>query len=71
VVAAHWSNPKCFLAMAAQLEALPAACDELCAAPPLDGVPVITLTPGAGGGHWIQLDQPRLVVDAVRQLSTW
>ena len=70
-VAAHWSNPKCFLAMAEQLEALPAACDEMRQAPPPAGVRVITLTPGAGSGHWMQLDRPELVVDAVRQLSTW
>jgi len=68
MVAEHWSAPKSFLAMAAQLEALPEAARELCAAPPLEGLPVTTLTAGNGRGHWIQLDEPGLVVEAVRDL---
>jgi pimeloyl-ACP methyl ester carboxylesterase len=66
VVASHWSKPAAFLAMAEQLEALPGVAAEMRAAPP--DVPAITLTPNAGAGHWIQLDQPQLVVEAVRRL---
>jgi len=67
MVASNWSNPKAFLAMAEQLEALPGIAAELLAAPPLQ-IPVIVLTPPAGGGHWIQLDQPSVVIEAVRRL---
>ena len=67
LVAAHWSNPKSFLAMAEQLEALPECCSEMCDAPALDGIPITILTAkDAGSGHWIHLDKPQLVVDAVR-----
>jgi pimeloyl-ACP methyl ester carboxylesterase len=68
VVAAHWSQPKCYLALAQHLDALPGVAAELAAGPPAD-VPVITLAPEPGGGHWIQLDQPERVAAAVRQLS--
>jgi len=64
MVAEHWSAPKSFLAMAAQLEAL----QGISAAPPLTGLPETLLTPGAGRGHWIQLDQPELVIQAIRDL---
>jgi pimeloyl-ACP methyl ester carboxylesterase len=68
-VAAHWSNPKSFLAMAEQLEALPECCREMRLAPALDGIRVTILTAkDAGSGHWIHLDKPQLVVDAVREL---
>jgi hypothetical protein len=68
IVAEHWSAPKSFLAMAAQLEALPDAAKEMCGAPAIDGLPVITLTPENGRGHWIQLDDPGVVVEAVRKM---
>jgi pimeloyl-ACP methyl ester carboxylesterase len=89
MVAAHWSNPKSFLGMAAHFESLPEAAAELYAAPPLDGIPVIALTSGRKeapvleryaadlrhrvaerSGHWIHLDEPELVVAAVRDLVT-
>src|SRR5262245_50033195 len=89
VVAAHWSNPKCFLGLAAHFEALPGNVDAMFAATTLDGIPVIALTSGRNGGlppqgvsmdlrhvvahqsgHWIHLDEPHLVMDAVRDLVT-
>ncbi len=80
VIAAHWSEPKAFLAMAEYLEALPAnaAGVKLPA-----GIPTIVLTPpnpeceipadaihriAQHSGHWIQLDEPGLVADAIRDL---
>jgi len=95
VIAAHWSQPKAFQAMAQHLESLPASVAEMAAAAPLDGVPIqllmagrgrdlhpapaayaarlgpqVVLTVAHGSGHWIQLDQPELVVDAVRALMS-
>ena len=68
-LAAHWSNPKSFLTMAEQLETLPECCREMRLAPTLDGIPMTILTAkDAGSGHWIHLDKPQLVVDAVRKL---
>lgn len=83
MVADHWSNPKSFLGMAAHFESLPDSAREVSECSPLDGVPVIILTPegkpslnGVGAnvrhvvaersGHWIHLDRPELVVEAVR-----
>jgi pimeloyl-ACP methyl ester carboxylesterase len=85
LVVALWSTPKSFAGMAAHFEALPGNAEEMCGAPPLDGIPVIVLTsptsPAPGSvssnlrhivagdcGHWIHLDRPDLVVDAVRKL---
>jgi pimeloyl-ACP methyl ester carboxylesterase len=85
MVAEHWSSPKSFLGMAAHFESLPASAREMSECPPLDGVPVIILTPvgkpalnsvGANvryivadrSGHWIHLDRPELVVEAVRTI---
>lgn len=45
LIAALWSEPKSFLAMAAHFEALPEAARETLAAPPLEGIPIIALTP--------------------------
>lgn len=85
MVAEHWSQPKSFLGMAAHFESLPESAQEICESPPLEGVPVIVLTPagkpalsGVGAnvrhvvadrsGHWIHLDRPELVVEAVRTI---
>jgi pimeloyl-ACP methyl ester carboxylesterase len=79
MIRAHWCLPKSFRAMAAYLESLPvnAAAVRL-----PTGVPTTILTPptfhceipqGAthtiahNSGHWIQLDEPDLVVEAIRQ----
>jgi len=81
LVADHWSQPKSFLGMASHFEALPESAREMCAAPALDRIPVIALTPpgvpapkdarrviAENSGHWIHLDRPELVEEAVRAL---
>jgi pimeloyl-ACP methyl ester carboxylesterase len=45
VVAAHWSNPKYYRGLVAHLDALPATVTEMHGANPLQGVPVVLLTP--------------------------
>lgn len=93
VVQYHWCDPKCFLAMADHLEALPEnarACDHACK---LGDLPVVVLSAANSdvdrtgehqemaacsacakfvsathSGHWIQLDEPGLVVAAIRQV---
>lgn len=80
MVAAQWCLPKSFRGMADYLEALPA---NAAAVLPPKGVPVSIITalhgtqeqiPGATHytafqtGHWIQLDEPELVVRAIREL---
>jgi pimeloyl-ACP methyl ester carboxylesterase len=46
IVAAHWSNPRSFLTMAAHLEALPASAGDMRGAAPVSGMPVTVLTAG-------------------------
>ncbi len=41
----HWSQPESFLGMAAHLESLPECARETREAPPLEGIPVIAITP--------------------------
>ena len=50
--------------MAAQLEALPAAADEIRTSAATD-IPTVVLT---ALSHWIQLDDPQRVANAVRDL---
>ena len=85
MVADHWSQPKSFLGMAAHFESLPESARETCESPPIEGIPVIALSPPGSptnsidanvrrivaekSGHWIHLDQPDLVVSAVRMIS--
>lgn len=85
LVAAHWSNPKSFLGMAAHLETLADNALEISGAPPLD-IPTIVLTRGQSAapervsanmrhivaensGHWIHLDQPELIVQACEAVA--
>ena len=85
MVAEHWSQPKSFLGMAAHFESLPESARDISESPPLEGIPVIVITPAgklalncAGSnvrhivaersGHWIHLDQPELIVEAVRSI---
>jgi pimeloyl-ACP methyl ester carboxylesterase len=83
MIRAHWCLPKSFRAMAAYLESLPnsAATVKL-----PSGIPTTVLTPPTfhceipehathriahKSGHWIQLDEPELVVEAIRdQIAT-
>jgi pimeloyl-ACP methyl ester carboxylesterase len=85
-VAAHWSESRCFRAMAATLEALPVSVTQIDETRSLGDLPVIVLsaepTPEhehdavlstrgehivvPGTGHWMQLDAPDAIVDAIR-----
>ena len=88
VIAAQWSNPKSFEAMARQLEILPRCAEECAALAPTD-IPAVVITAGRGAnevshvdfgltnasyltghssGHWVQLDEPDLVISAVLDL---
>jgi pimeloyl-ACP methyl ester carboxylesterase len=92
-VAAHWSQPKCFLSMARHLAGLRASAREIAATGSLGRIPVVVITAAsqpqavreehariarlssrgrhviAGvGGHWIHLDQPEVVVRAIRDV---
>ena len=92
-VATHWSEARCFHAMADSLEKLPISAKQVQEHQPLGDLPVIVFsaptsdrvvieeherearlsTRGkhimlAGGGHWVQLDAPDAVVEAVRRV---
>jgi pimeloyl-ACP methyl ester carboxylesterase len=79
MVCAHWCLPKSFRAMADYLEALPSNAANVKLPGP---IPTIVLTPprfhceipdtaihriAPNSGHWIQLDEPELVAEAIRQ----
>ncbi len=92
VVAAHWSNPEFYRGMASYVRAVPASVHEMHTAKPIEGIPVILLTPATAeplspdalrrigpftqqviaekSSHWIHLDEPGLVLDAIRRLGT-
>lgn len=92
-IAAHWSEARCFRAMADSLENLPASARQIDESRSLGNLPVVVLsaaTSGAavvaehahdaqlstrgkhfvapGTGHWIQLDAPEAIVDAIRSV---
>jgi pimeloyl-ACP methyl ester carboxylesterase len=92
-VAAHWSEARCFRAMAAYLDHLPESARQLDETRQLNGLPIEVLSAGtalpdasiehrhdaalstrgehriiAGAGHWIQLDEPDAVVEAIRRV---
>ena len=92
-VAAHWSEARCFRAMAGTLENLPLSVTQIDETRSLGNLPLIVLSAGStsaqalsehvhdarlsvrgehivvpGSGHWIQLDAPIAVVDAIRTL---
>lgn len=92
-VQALWSQPKCFIAMARHLTALPESARQLSACGGLGDIPTIVITAGRqpeesrleqqriaalssrgqqiaaeGSGHWIHLDDPEIVVEAIRQV---
>jgi pimeloyl-ACP methyl ester carboxylesterase len=83
MVKMHWSDEKCFTTMAEYLERLPenaAAAEErawprgmaITALTVLTSVPelpaYVTHRVAQRSGHWIQLDEPELVIDAIREL---
>jgi hypothetical protein len=80
----HWSDERCFATMAEYLDRLPANVQAAVEGGWPAGIPAIVLTvngsspdlpPGAihriahNSGHWIQLDEPELVIEAVRELG--
>ena len=92
-VQAHWSQPKCFHAMAEYLAVLRSEAATIAAAVPPADIPVVVISGShqppselaaherlaatsphgrhlvaAKSGHWILLDEPELIVDAVRGL---
>jgi pimeloyl-ACP methyl ester carboxylesterase len=87
-VAAHWSEARCFRAMADALESLPVSVTQLDEERLLGDLPVVVLSAQASeehehdarlstrgehvivpnSGHWIQLDAPEAVVDAIRRV---
>jgi pimeloyl-ACP methyl ester carboxylesterase len=83
MVRMHWSDPKCFKTMADYLERLPENVAIAVATGFPSDVPTILLTahdahptvpagvvhrPSAKSGHWLQLDEPELVINAVLEL---
>jgi pimeloyl-ACP methyl ester carboxylesterase len=92
-VAAHWSESRCFRAMADALENLPVSVTEIDESRSLGNLPIIVLSAASasaqtisehehdaglstrgehrlvsGSGHWMQLDAPDAVVEAIRLL---
>ncbi len=92
-VRALWSQPKCFIAMARHLAALPESARQQSACAGFGDIPTIVITAGRqpeesraeqqriaalstrgqqivaiGSGHWIHLDDPGIVVEAIRQV---
>jgi pimeloyl-ACP methyl ester carboxylesterase len=83
MVKMHWCNEKCFTTMAEYLERLPenAAAAQEQGWPqdlPITALTVLTSVPdlpsgvthrvARHSGHWIQLDEPELVLTAIRDL---
>jgi pimeloyl-ACP methyl ester carboxylesterase len=84
VIAWHWSQVKNFEGMAAHLEALPEAATEMAANEVSPDVPVTVLLAehashsgypaywnvitAERSGHWVQLDRPDLVIEAVTEM---
>jgi pimeloyl-ACP methyl ester carboxylesterase len=92
-VQAHWSQPKCFHAMAEYLAVLDNEAAAIAAIAPPATIPVVVISGGhqpasevaahqrlaaasprgrhliaAKSGHWINFDEPDVIVDAVRTL---
>jgi len=90
-VAAHWSEARCFRAMASALENLPVSVTQIDESRSLRDLPLVVLSAASasaqaisehehdarlstrgeqrnvpGSGHWIQLDAPGAVVEAIR-----
>jgi len=92
-VAAHWSEARCFRALADSLENLPVSVMQIDESRSLGDLPMVVLSAGSAGaqaiaehehdarlstcgehrivpgsGHWMQLDAPDAVVEAIRRL---
>jgi pimeloyl-ACP methyl ester carboxylesterase len=90
-VAAHWSEARCFRAMASALENLPVSVTQIDESRSLEDLPLVVLSAASanaqaisehehdarlstrgehknvsGSGHWMQLDAPEAVVEAIR-----
>jgi pimeloyl-ACP methyl ester carboxylesterase len=95
VVQAHWSQPKCFTAMADYLQTLADEGGLIATIRPPRHVPVVVISSGqqppehialqralaAGAvdgrhlvaehsGHWVQFDEPEVIVDAIHQIAS-
>ena len=93
IVQAHWSQPKCFRAMAEHLAALPDMAAVVAGVTSLPDVPLVVISSGEQSpetiarhralarlspsgrhviaektGHWIQLDDPELVITTIRDV---
>jgi pimeloyl-ACP methyl ester carboxylesterase len=93
IVQAHWSQPKCFRAMADHLGSLRDMAGVVAGITSLPGVPLVVVSSGEqspetiarhralarlsssgrhiiakNAGHWIQLDDPELVVTTIRDV---
>ena len=91
IVAALWTQPKFFEAIAGQAEALPQSAAQVAATGDYGDIPVVVLSANSSspsqmkeheslarlssqgkrvvaseGGHWIQLDEPDLVIESIR-----
>jgi pimeloyl-ACP methyl ester carboxylesterase len=92
-VAAHWSEARCFRAMASALQNLPVSVTQIDETRLLGDLPIIVLSAASasapaileheqdaglstrgehrivpGSGHWMQLDAPDTVVEAIKRL---
>jgi pimeloyl-ACP methyl ester carboxylesterase len=95
-VQAHWSQPKCFHAMADYLDTLAREGSVIAAITSPPEVPVIVISSARQpperlaehrslaatatrsrhivaleSGHWIQFDEPQIIVSAIRELIDW
>ncbi|HJU41934.1 MAG TPA: alpha/beta hydrolase [Vicinamibacterales bacterium] len=95
IVQEHWSQPKCFHAMADYLRILATEAESIAAIKPPRQIPVVVISAGnqppehvelqrafattaAHGrhivakhsGHWIQFDEPDIIVEAIRQIAS-
>jgi pimeloyl-ACP methyl ester carboxylesterase len=87
-ITAHWSEARCFRAMANSLENLPVSVMQIDENRSLGDLPIVVLSASAtaehahdaglstrgehrivpGSGHWMQLDAPGAVVDAIAKI---
>ena len=93
IVAAFWTQPKCFDAIVSQAKALPQSAAQVAATGDYGDIPLVVLSANSAspseieghgglarlssqgkhvvaskGGHWIQLDEPDLVIESIREV---